>query len=295
MNWIKTTLLSVGAALLVGCSSPQQTTWVFPPMARSLQAPIEQEVQLVRLSQLLLREDLSDDLRAKIYFERGNNYDLLGLRDLARLDFEQSLRFNPAQADVFNMLGVYFTEVADFDSAYEAFGSSLELDPNNSYAMRNQAIALYYGKRNAIALDEIHRFQQREESDPFAYIWRYLIEIEFDPDLAAQQLREAYEQHADGEWSWNLVAMLLGDLSDAEIFQLVVKSTPDNTLLAERLTEVYFYLGKHYAIQAEYAKAISLFKLAISFNVYEFVEHRYAFLELDEIYQQLKDDASKAE
>ncbi len=89
--------------------------------------------------------------------------------------------------------------------------------------------------------------------------------------------------------------MLLGDLSDAEIFQLVVKSTSDNTLLAERLTEVYFYLGKHYAIQAEYAKAISLFKLAISFNVYEFVEHRYAFLELDEIYQQLKDDASKAE
>lgn len=292
MNRIKAALIGVGASILVGCTSaPQeQVSWVFPPMARPLQAQVEQEVQLVRLSQLLLREDLSDDLRAKIYFERGNNYDLLGLRDLARLDFEQSLRFNPVQPEVFNMLGVYFTQIGDFDSAYEAFGSSLELDETNTYAMRNQAIALYYGKRNAVALDEITEFQQRELTDPFAYIWRYWIEKESSPITADQRLRAAYDLYSDDDWSWNLVAMLLNDVSDSQIFQMVLQSTDDNVLLAGRLTEVYFYLGKRYEMQGKYAEAISLFKLAIAFNVFEFVEHRYAFLELEHIYHQLHEN-----
>ena len=33
---------------------------------------------------------------------------------------------------------------------------------------------------------------------------------------------------------------------------------------------------------------ISLYKLAISFNVYDYVEHRYSFLELAQIYDQLQ-------
>ncbi len=295
LNWIKAAFVIAGVSLSVGCSSLQKPAWVFPPMARPLQAEVDQEVQLVRLSQLLSREDLSDDLRAKIYFERGNNYDLLGLRDLARLDFEQSLRFNPMQPEVFNMLGVYFTEVGDYDSAYEAFGSSLELDPDNSYALRNQAIALYYGNRIAVALDEINKFQQHESDDSFAYIWRYFIESKLSQETAEKNLRLAFNEYADGEWSWNLVEMLLSDISDTEIFHRVSQSTRDNTLLAERLTEVYFYLGKRYEMEGHYAEAVSLFNLAIAFNVFEFVEHRYAFLELDNIYQKVKNDSSSSD
>jgi lipoprotein NlpI len=274
--------------LVAGCSSYQPSSWVFPPMARPLQAQVDQEVQLIRLSQLLLREDLSDDLRAKIHFERGNTYDLLGLRDLARFDFEQSLRFNPAQAPVFNMLGVHFTQVGDFDSAYEAFGSSLDLDPDNVYAMRNQAIALYYGNRPYIALEEINKLKDVQIDDPFAFIWHYLIEFDTNPDVAFQSLNQAYIDYANDDWGWNIVSMILGDLSDADLFKMTLESTNDNQILAERLTEVYFYLGKRDELQGQYASAISLFKLAIAFNVFEYVEHRYAFLELENIYYQLK-------
>jgi lipoprotein NlpI len=69
---------------------------------------------------------------------------------------------------------------------------------------------------------------------------------------------------------------------------MTLESTNDNQILAERLTEVYFYLGKRDELQGQYASAISLFKLAIAFNVFEYVEHRYAFLELENIYYQLK-------
>lgn len=43
-------------------------------------------------------------------------------------------------------------------------------------------------------------------------------------------------------------------------------------------------------MQGELAHALSLYKLAISFNVYEYVEHRYAFLELGRIYQQAREE-----
>ena len=36
--------------------------------------------------------------------------------------------------------------------------------------------------------------------------------------------------------------------------------------------------------------AIFLYKLAISFNVYEYVEHRYSFLELTRIYNEVKEE-----
>jgi len=58
--------------------------------------------------------------RAKMLFERGNYYDSVGLRDLARLDYSQSLQLNPSQPDLFNLLGVYYTQVGEFDAAYEA-------------------------------------------------------------------------------------------------------------------------------------------------------------------------------
>ncbi|MEF1336550.1 lipoprotein NlpI, partial [Vibrio rotiferianus] len=38
------------------------------------------------------------------------------------------------------------------------------------------------------------------------------------------------------------------------------------------------------------ADAISLYKLAISFNVYEYVEHRYSFVELTQIYEKLQQE-----
>ena len=144
MKWFQTASLCVAIAL-TGCANTSQQSaqqWIYPPMAVPLQPSVQQEVQIARLSQLLQRPDLSDEVRAKMHYERGNYYDSVGLRDLARLDFNQSLQLNPAQPDIFNLLGVYFTQVGEFDAAYEAFDSTLELAPENSYAERNRAIAL---------------------------------------------------------------------------------------------------------------------------------------------------------
>ncbi len=293
MKWFKTATVSAALLLLAGCASnssddEQATQWVYPPMAIPLQASVQQEVQIARLTQLLQRPDLTDDVRAKMFYERGNAYDSVGLRDLARLDFTQSLALNPAQPDIFNLLGVYYTETGEFDSAYESFDSTLDLDPDNEYAVRNRAVALYYGERSSLALEEIEKHYQMNPNDPFRALWRYIIAMDVEPESATTELSESFQSHND-EWGWLLVAMMLDEISEEQMFKVVLSSTRDNNLLAQRLTEVYFYLGKHYQMQGNYAHAVSLYKLAISFNVFEYVEHRYAFIEMGRIYKDVRE------
>ncbi|MDW6003075.1 lipoprotein NlpI [Vibrio mangrovi] len=297
MKWSLTVLTGLSLLFMAGCSSvqhQQQADWLYPPMARPLQPTIQMEVKILRLSQLLQQKELSDDIRAKVFYERGNGYDMLGLRNLARLDFEQSLRFNPAQSEVFNMLGVYYTEIGDFDSAYESFDSTLELDPDNIYAGRNLAIALYYGNRHRLAQDEIEQVIQKDSGDPFSVLWRYFIASETDAKSAREALMQSYQSRGQQSdvWGWSLVAMMLGETDDQVIFRQILNSTTDNSVLAQRLTEAYFYLGRRYQMREQYADAIALYKLAISMNVYEYIEHRYAFLELERIYNTLKQNSS---
>lgn len=289
MKWFQTATLGLTLLITAGCAtqSHQNAEWLYPPMAVPLQASVQQEVQIARLSQLLQRTDLNDDVRAKMLYERGNYYDSVGLRDLARLDFNQSLSLNPAQPDLFNLLGVYFTQIGEFDAAYDAFDSTLELDPENSYAARNRAIALYYGDRLDLALEDMNKHFAEDPSDPFRALWLYIIEAERAPEQARATLLERYHDR-DEQWGWVLVAITLGEVSEQQAFKAILAGTRDNTLLAQRLTEAYFYLGKRYQSEGDFASAISLYKLAISFNVYEYVEHRYSFLELSRIYNQVK-------
>ena len=63
----------------------------------------EQEVMIVRISQVLLVGKMSNEERASLHFERGVLYDSLGLWALARYDFTQALALQPKMAAVYNL------------------------------------------------------------------------------------------------------------------------------------------------------------------------------------------------
>ncbi len=284
-KWLKMVGV-ISTLILAGCTS-NQNQWLYPPMAVPLQPSIQQEVQIARLTQLLQRQDLEEEVRAKMFYERGSYYDSVGLRDLARLDFERSLNLNPRQPDVYNLLGVYFTEKREFDQAYDSFDSTLELDPSNQYAERNRSIALYYGGRYELAFEEMTKHYIDDPDDPFRALWLYLIEREINDEAARQNLLSRYEKRSD-RWGWLMVALMLDKISEERALKAIVSATNDNERLSQRLTETYFYLAKRYQLQGDYGNAISLYKLALSFNVYEYVEHRYSYMELGNIYSELK-------
>ncbi|MEF1216971.1 lipoprotein NlpI [Photobacterium damselae] len=276
---MKFAVVSVVLALS-GCAGTSQVHWNIPPMAVPFQATMQQQIQLARIEQLLGQKELTDKQVAQLYLQRGLVYDSLGIKDLARMDFAQSLSINPKQADVYNILGVYLTQVGLFDAAYEAFDSTLDLEPSHPYAQRNLGIALYYGERLELAHQELYQHYLQDKNDPYRAIWLYLVDVKTQPQQAARQLQYQYNVSNKKDWGWNIAQLLIGKISEGQFIADIAEQSQDNQQLAEHLTEGYFYLAKQYQLQGDEDAAANLFKLALAGNVYEYVEHRYALLEL---------------
>ncbi len=280
------------ALTLAGCSN---TDWrKNEVLAVPLQPTLQQEVILARMEQILASRSLTDDERAQLLYERGVLYDSLGLRALARNDFSQALSIRPDMPEVFNYLGIYLTQAGNFDAAYEAFDSVLELDPTYNYARLNRGIALYYGGRFKLAQDDLLAFYQDDPNDPFRSLWLYLTEREINADQAKVALKQRYDKAAKDQWGWNIVEFYLGDISEKTLMERLQADATDNTSLAEHLSETNFYLGKYYLSLGEKDNAEALFKLTVANNVHNFVEHRYALLELA-LLGQTQDDLSESD
>lgn len=280
------------ALTLAGCSN---TDWrKNEVLAVPLQPTLQQEVILARMEQILASRSLTDDERAQLLYERGVLYDSLGLRALARNDFSQALSIRPDMPEVFNYLGIYLTQAGNFDAAYEAFDSVLELDPTYNYARLNRGIALYYGGRFKLAQDDLLAFYQDDPNDPFRSLWLYLTEREINADQANVSLKQRYDKAVKEQWGWNIVEFYLGDISEKTLMERLQADATDNTSLAEHLSETNFYLGKYYLSLGEKDNAEALFKLTVANNVHNFVEHRYALLELA-LLGQTQDDLSESD
>ncbi|MBN1087154.1 lipoprotein NlpI [Erwinia aphidicola] len=280
------------ALTLAGCSN---TDWrKNEVLAVPLQPTLQQEVILARMEQILASRSLTDDERAQLLYERGVLYDSLGSRALARNDFSQALSIRPDMPEVFNYLGIYLTQAGNFDAAYEAFDSVLELDPTYNYARLNRGIALYYGGRFKLAQDDLLAFYQDDPNDPFRSLWLYLTEREINADQAKVSLKQRYDKAVKDQWGWNIVEFYLGDISEKTLMERLQADATDNTSLAEHLSETNFYLGKYYLSLGEKDNAEALFKLTVANNVHNFVEHRYALLELA-LLGQTQDDLSESD
>ncbi|MGG5798840.1 lipoprotein NlpI [Edwardsiella tarda] len=275
------------AILLAGCSNADWRK--NEVLAIPLQPSLQQEVMLARMEQILASRALTDDERAQLLYERGVLYDSLGLRALARNDFSQALAIRPDMPEVFNYLGIYLTQAGNFDAAYEAFDSVLELDPTYSYARLNRGIALYYGGRYALAQDDLQAFYQDDPNDPFRSLWLYLAERELNQEQALEALSQRYNKANRSQWGWNIVEFYLGKISEKALMERLQADATDNTSLAEHLSETDFYLGKHYLSLGEKSSASALFKLTVANNVHNFVENRYALLELARLGQEQDD------
>ncbi|MGL6295031.1 MAG: lipoprotein NlpI, partial [Plesiomonas sp.] len=241
MNPFSRWVCGVMVVLLTGCSSTSYDWRQSAVLAIPLQPSLQQEVMLARMEQILSSRALSDGERAQLLYERGVLYDSLGLQALARNDFTQALALRQDMPEVFNYLGVYFTQSGQYDAAYEAFDSVLELDPEYRYALLNRGIALYYGGRYKLAQEDLLNFYQDDPDDPYRVLWLYLTESELNKDEALKALRQRYNAASRDNVGWNIVALYLGDMSEAEFMRRLQDNSTDNTSLAEHLSEAYFY------------------------------------------------------
>ena len=247
----------------------------------------EQEVMIVRISQVLLLGKMSNEERASLHFERGVLYDSLGLWALARYDFTQALALQPKMAAVYNYLGLYLLLDEDYDGALEAFNTVFSLDPDYEYTFLNRALDFYYVERYNLAEQDFLAFYQRNKSDPYRVLWLYLNELKFKPAEAQKNLAQRAVGLSQDYWGTYIVQYYLGKLSVQELQAKAQQfATKTATQYAEILTETYFYLAKQKLNMGQVDEAETLFKLAVANQVYNFVEYRFAVFELSKLGQQ---------
>jgi lipoprotein NlpI len=274
--------LALLATLLSGCVTQPSSTvgWQIPePLAVSYRT----ELAIARLSEILHRAELSEEQSAQLYYDRGVMFDSVGLRSLARLDFMRALRLKPDMADAYNFVGIHHTVNGDFNAAYEAFDSALELAPEHEFAYLNRGIALYYAGKSELAVADFERFQALKPDDAYRVIWLYLAQSEISIEQAKSRLQQNLQQLDGSAWSTNIVRFLAGSLTEQALLDSVLDNLSGPQLLAERLCEVYFYLAKWHERQNRPQQALSYYKQVLATNVFEFIEHRYARVEINRL------------
>ncbi|GGB74371.1 lipoprotein NlpI [Shewanella inventionis] len=282
---LRTTVVAVvvGVSMLLsGCAATQGSN--NETSGQMIVAPVmpdyKMEVTLAKLNEILATMELTDEQRARFHYDRGVIYDSVGLRLLGRIDFHQAIKLQPDLADAYNFLGIYYTQEGEFDSAYEAFDGVLELSPGYDYAYLNRGIALYYGERYQLAVEDMQAFYERDPTDGYRVLWLYLMSSAVDKTQALADLALQRQQLNVDDWASVLVDFYLGKMSQEQVFAAAKVGLTQPKEYAERLCEAYFYLAKQAASNGQYQQAANFYRLTLATNIYDFVEHRYARIEL---------------
>jgi lipoprotein NlpI len=246
------------------------------------------ELAIAKLTQIINHVKLDQNKLAQMLYDRGVIYDSLGLRSLAQLDFRRTLELKPDHADAYNFIGIHMTLIGQYTQASEAFDSALEIEPDHSYANLNRGIASYYYGRTGLSIDDLELFFIKDQADPYRAIWLYLAEYKNNQEEAKQRLAGNAIMLDKSKWANQIIELYLGKLDEQNFIDNMGKNIQNSRELVDRLCEGYFYLAKFKLLNNEVEAAKNYFRLVLSTNVHEFVEHKYARLELNELYREDK-------
>ena len=148
-------LLLLAAAGLSGCvttSTAQPGKLVEQPLTPEPQpVPYRTEIAIARINEIVTSPEVTDEQRARLFYDRGVMYDSVGLRSLARFDFLRALRLQPDMADAYNFIGIHHTLVGNYTEAYESFDAAYA---NNQVKAHEETIELFKKQANTVTDDK---------------------------------------------------------------------------------------------------------------------------------------------
>lgn len=267
---------------ITGCQMFQNDSE--PLLAIPRQVSYDNEAKIAKLSQQLYIKDLDNETKIQLLYQRAILYDAIGLRAFALSDFTHILNIDSTIPDIYNYLGIYSATNGDYDASFMAFNTAEEIDPEFQYTYINRALALYQYQRYEPALHDILTFYKFDTNDPMRLLWVYLIAEKLDQDKAKSLLVDGYNRLTDKTvWGSDIVAFYLGKISEKQLMSNLQQGVEKNYVLAQRLCETYFYLGKYFQSKGNNKRAEVMFKYALANNVYNYLEHKQALFELTQL------------
>lgn len=298
MKFFSSTFILLAVTLLItACGSlPQKSKssneYNYPivvlPIATAVQVDYQDEVKILLLNQLIVENKGSKRELAQLFYERGLIYDRMGLNAHSRYDFAQSINADPSFPDAYNSLGIYLLLSQSYDEAFDAFYSAIELSDKVQYSYLHRAIGLYQVKRYLLASRDINKFYEMDKTDPYRTLWRYIIDSKIDEKKALITLQNQQPASGDNHYIWSLIDVIAGRMSEKQFFAGLGRNVNSNKKMAERLCEAYFYLAHQHKLAGDLDKAIYYFRLTTTTNIHEFIEYKYALIELASIHKELQ-------
>nr|WP_256473745.1 tetratricopeptide repeat protein [Aliidiomarina quisquiliarum] len=183
-------------------------------------------------------------------------------------------------AEAWHYLGVYYMQHGNYVSAYEAFDSVIELQPDHDYVYLNRGLTSYYDDQYELAVNDFADYYFQDPSDPYRIAWYYFAAYEVDSGRAEEQLQQQLQAVPADSWGGTIVRFLAGAVDEPTLVARAFNNIESHEELVARLCEAYFYLGKKAAMAGDTETALNYFKLTIMTNVYPFIEYRAARTEL---------------
>ncbi len=249
-------------------------------LVEPVQVSQARQAEAAQLTQLLQAGELSQQQRAVVHYRRGIVFDTLGLPTMALLDMNQALETDPAMAEAWHYLGVYYMQHGNYTSAYEAFDNVIELQPNHDFVYLNRGLTSYYDGQYEFAVNDFADYYFQDPTDPYRIAWYYFAAYEVDSGRAEEQLQQQLKIVPADSWGGTIVRYLAGIVDEPTLMNTAFNNIESHEDLVARLCEAYFYLGKKAAMAGDTETALNYFKLTLMTNVYPFIEYRVARTEL---------------
>lgn len=172
---------------------------------------------------------------------------------LAELD--RGLQSNPKQAELYQERGCVHFKLGNFKDSVRDFDKYIELKPERKVSHWQRGISHYYAGMYEDGRKQFEGYQNFDSNDVENAVWRYMCMAKSAGIANARQamlkigddrrvpMRQVYE-------------MFSGRLKPAEVLAAAQAGNPPTALLHRQLFYAHLYIGIHYDIEGDTAKAL---------------------------------------
>jgi lipoprotein NlpI len=211
------------------------------------------------------------------YEDLGSIQSGLGNLDAAIEAFNKALECNPRAVSIHAGLANALMDMGRNAQARSVAARGALIEPDDATLDGVLAQLDFMEEQWPEATERLRTLAQQTEDDERAGYWQVLLWLaQRRAGIAQPQL--PVRTHTDA-WSWQIVDALRGDLSEAELTE-VVKQEADEHHRREMLCEGLFYMGEARLADHQTETARLYFAATVSLKVLYFIEHSLASAEL---------------
>lgn len=121
---------------------------------------------------LLNRALAKDSNNIQAHYQRGIAFFYSSYYDVAKIDFEFTVKKNPKFPDAWNFLGLSKSYIGDLNGAMEDFSKAIKLDPKFAEALLNRGSGYLQQKENDKAFNDFNTASKLSPKNPEIYLNR---------------------------------------------------------------------------------------------------------------------------